>query len=220
MGLIDKLTRYFFLMLAFIVLIGFNHKVSYAQDYWTTYQAGPILKVASARMTSNSEEVLVPADDAEIGYQFGGFFRMNVDKIYVQVETLYSKIQTQLVFLNYDDIQGFNPRAEFEFNTLEFPINIGYRIGNLRLQTGPSISTLISGNRSFLNEIENITSEYNRVSLMWHMGVGGDFDRFMVDVRYEAGLSKTGESLSNLLGRDFVPRQRLWVVSVGLNFLR
>ncbi len=210
--------KHFFKLLILFTLVALNHESALSQ-YWTLYQAGPIVKVASARMTSDSDQVLVPADGGEIGYQFGGFFRINVDRIYVQAEALYSKIQTQLVFLNYDDIQGFNPRAEFEFNTLEIPVDIGYRIGNLRLHTGPSISTLISGNRSFLNEIENVTSEYNSSGLMWHLGIGGDFDRFIVDVRYEAGLSKTGESLSNLLGRDFVPRQRLWVVSVGLNFL-
>lgn len=171
-------------------------------------------------MSTNSDLVLVPADGGEVGYQFGGYFRINVDRIYVQTEVLYSKIQTQLVFLNYDDVQGFNPRAEFEFNTLEIPIHIGYRIGNLRLHSGPSISTLLSGNRSFLNEVENVTDAYNRSSILWHFGIGGDFERFVVDINYETGLSKTGESLTNLLGRSLVPKQRLWVVSVGLNLMR
>ena len=199
--------------------MAFFHAHMEAQ-YWTRYQAGPILKVANSRMSSNNDQILVPADDREVGYQLGGFFRVNIDRIYVQTEVLFSRVQTQLVFLNYDGIQGFNPRAEFEFNTLEFPISIGYRIGNLRFHSGPSISTLLSGNRSFLNEIEGVTSEYNQTNILWHIGIGGDFDRLILDIRYETGLSKTGESLTNLIGREFVPRQRTWVVSVGLNFLR
>ena len=111
-----------------------------------------------------------------------------------------------MVFLNYDDIQGFNPRAKFEFNTTELSVDIGYRIGNLRLHTVPAISTLISGNRSFLNEIEQVTSEYNQTNLMWYFGIGDDFERFIVDLRYEVGLNKTGESLSNLLRQEFIPR--------------
>ena len=55
---------------------------------------------------------------------------------------------------------------------------------------------------------------------MWHWGIGGDFERIFVDIKYESGLSKTGESLSNLIGREFVPKQRQWVISVALNLLK
>lgn len=191
-----------------------------AQTYWTEFQGGPVLKVVSAKMNISSDLVDIPAAESEVGYQFGGFFRINIDNIYVQPELLYSKIKTQLSFLNYDGIDGFNPRADFEFNTIELPINIGYRIGNLRLEMGPSFSILVSGDRSFLNEIQSITSEYNRSNMFWHWGIGGDFQRISVDLKYETGLSKTGESLSNLLGVDFVPRQRQWVFSIALNLLR
>ena len=201
--------KYFFQITSVLMLCIATCNDLQAQDYWTRFQAGPMIKVASARMSTNSDLALVPADGGEVGYQFGGYFRINVDRIYVQAEVLYSKIQTKLVFLNYDDIQGFNPRAEFEFNTLELPIHIGYRIGNLRLHSGPSISTSLSGNRSFLNEIDNVTDSYNSTTILWHFGIGGDFERFIVDVNYESGLSKTGESLTNLLGRALVPKQRL-----------
>ncbi len=190
------------------------------QTYSTDHQAGAILKVVSARMNINSDLVSTSNTESEVGYQFGGFYRINVDRIYLQPEVLFSKIQTQLVFNDYTGISGFNPLAEFEFNTLEVPINIGYRIGNLRLMMGPSFSILLSGERSFLNEVEQVTSEYNRSNFMWHWGIGGDFDRILIDIKYESGLSKTGESLSNLIGRDFVPKQRQWVFSVALNLLR
>ncbi len=207
-------TRTFFIIS--LVLTVFNSR---AQEYDTWFQAGPQLKVVSARMTIESELVNTSDIESEIGYQFGAFFRVNIDKIYVQPELLYSTIQTQLVFQDYDDIPGFNPQANFEFNTLEVPIDIGYRIGNIRLNTGPSFSFLISGERSFLNEVEKITDDYNRVNMLWHFGVGGDAKRFMFDVRYEFGLSKTGESLSNIIGTEFIPKQRQWLFSVGYNIL-
>ncbi|OEK01050.1 hypothetical protein BFP97_05800 [Roseivirga sp. 4D4] len=191
-----------------------------AQVYSTDHQAGAILKIVSARMNINSELVSTSSTESEVGYQFGGFYRVNIDRIYVQPELLFSKIKTQLVFNDYNGVSGFNPLAQFEFNTLEVPINIGYRIGNLRLMMGPSFSILISGERSFLNEVQKVTSEYNRTNFMWHWGIGGDFQRIFIDIKYESGLSKTGESLSNLIGREFVPKQRQWVFSVALNLLR
>lgn len=190
------------------------------QSYSIDHQAGAILKLVSARMNISSDLVSTSSTEAEVGYQFGGFYRINIDKIYVQPEVLFSKIKTQLVFNDYNGVPGFNPMSQFEFNTLELPLNIGYRIGNLRFMMGPSFSILLSGERSFLNNIEKVTSEYNQTNFMWHWGIGGDFERIFVDIKYESGLSKTGESLSNLNGREFVPKQRQWVISVALNLLK
>ncbi|OEK04451.1 outer membrane beta-barrel protein [Roseivirga misakiensis] len=189
-------------------------------SYSTDYQAGAKIKLVSARMNISSELVSTSDASSEVGYQFGGFFRVNINKVFVEADLLYSKIKTQLVFNDFDGIVGFDPLAEFEFNTIEIPLSIGYRIGNLRLFMGPSISNLVSGQRSFLNEIEKVTDEYNRTNLMWHWGIGGDFQRIFIDINYESGLSKTGESLTNLIGREFIPRQRQWVFSVALNLLR
>ncbi len=206
--------------LLFILIMMSMSSVVLAQVYSTDHQAGAILKIVSARMNINSELVSTSSTESEVGYQFGGFYRVNIDRIYVQPELLFSKIKTQLVFNDYNGVSGFNPLAQFEFNTLEIPVNIGYRIGNLRLMMGPSFSILLSGERSFLNEVEKVTSEYNRTNFMWHWGIGGDFQRIFIDIKYESGLSKTGESLSNLIGREFVPKQRQWVFSVALNLLR
>lgn len=202
------------LLIVFTVLLA---SLVHGQQYRTDRQAGAILKVVSARMNIKSDLVSTSNTESEVGYQFGAFYRVNIDRIYVQPELLFSKIKTQLVFNNFDGIDGFNPLAQFEFNTIELPVHIGYRIGNLRLMMGPSFSILLSGDRVFLNEIEQVTSEYNRSNIMWQMGIGGDFHRLFIDIKYEAGLSKTGESLSNLIGREFVPNQRQWVLSVALN---
>ncbi|MFY0594516.1 outer membrane beta-barrel protein [Roseivirga sp.] len=208
---------YAFVILIFLFPILVNGQ---SYGYSTEYQAGAKLKLVSASMNINSDLVSTPDAESEVGYQFGGFFRINVNKVYIEAELLYSKIKTQLVFNDFDGVVGFDPLAEFEFNTIEIPLSIGYRIGNLRLFMGPSLSNLVSGQRSFLNEIEKVTDDYNRTNLMWHWGIGGDFQRVFIDINYETGLSKTGESLTNLIGREFIPKQRQWVISVALNLLK
>ena len=201
---------------SFIVLVASQ---TYAQQYDTWYQAGPKFKLVSSRMTIDSDKVKTSESESEIGYQFGGWFRVNIDKIYVQPEVLYSTIKTQLVFQDYQDVPGFNPRADFEFNTLEIPVDIGFRAGNFRMNTGPSLSLLLSGQRSFLNEVEKVTDKYNKVNMLWHFGVGADAKRITLDLKYEFGLSKTGESLSQIIGTDQIPKQRQWIFAVGFNLM-
>lgn len=205
--------------LVIILICGFLVQLTAQEQYNRFYQAGPLLKVVTAKMKLDSDEIDLSEGGSEVGYQFGVFARANVQGVFVQTSVLLSKIKTELVFVNYDDVQNFNPRADFEFNTLELPVDIGYRIGNLRLQMGPTFSFLLSGERSFLNEVEKVSDDYNRSNMMWHFGLGGDFDRFVIDINYEFGLSKTGESLNQLLGRDYVPKQRQWVIGLGVNFL-
>jgi len=191
----------------------------FAQSYDTWYQAGLTAKVVSARMTLQSDLVRTSDTEAEIGYQFGLFGRININNVYVEPQLLYSNIKSQLVFNDFGGVPGFDPTASFEFGTLELPLDMGFRFGNFRINTGPSLSFLLSGKRAFLNDVEKVTEEYNSVNMFWHFGLGGDFDRVMIDLKYEFGLSKTGESLSNLLGTDLIPRQRQWIFSIGLNFL-
>ena len=213
----NKLKRVFLIFAILLLPIGLSAQT---YTYTTDYQAGIVLKVVSAKMDISSDLVSTSDTESEVGYQFGGFFRINVNEVFVQSEVLFSKIRTQLLFNDYDGIQGFNPLAEFEFNTIEVPVSVGYRIGNLRLMMGPAVSMLVSGQRSFLNEVNKVTSDYNRTNLTWHWGIGGDFQRVFIDLKYESGLSKTGESLTNLIGREFVPKQRQWVFSIALNLLR
>lgn len=189
------------------------------ERYSTWWQAGPIVKLMSARMNIDSDLIDLSAAEAEVGYQFGAFARINVQNVFFQPQVLIAKTRSQLVFKDYDGVTGFNPRADFEFNTINIPVDIGFRFGKLRAFMGPNLSLLLSGERSFLNEVENTSEQFNRSGVLWHFGLGGDFDRFSFDVQYESGLSKTGESLSLLLGREFVPRQRQWVFSLALNLL-
>lgn len=189
------------------------------QEYYTWYQAGLTAKMVSAKMTIDSDLVSLSNTESEIGYQLGVFGRINIENVYVEPQLLFSNIKSQLSFQNYGGVSGFDPLANFEFRTLEFPVDIGMRFGNFRINTGPSLSLLLSAQRSFLNDLDRVTTDYNRLSILWHFGIGGDFDKLMIDLKYEFGLSKTGESLSNLIGSEFIPKQRQWVFAIGFNFL-
>ena len=115
------------------------------QDYDTWYQAGLTAKIVSARMSIQSELVSTSDTQSEIGYQVGLMGRVNIGNIYVEPQLLFSTIKTQLVFKDYGGVLGFDPEASFEFNTFELPVDVGIRFGRFRMNTGPTLSLLLSG---------------------------------------------------------------------------
>jgi hypothetical protein len=192
-----------------------------AQDiYEVNYKAGPIIKVINPKTSIESDNVRIPEDGNEVGYQFGGFLRLQVNNVYFQPELLFSTIQSRVEFLNYQGISGFNPAADFEFNTLELPMAIGVNIGNFRIDGGPGFSVLLKGSEIFLQEDSDVTEEYNNISLLWRLGAGIDINKVSLDFKYEFGLSKTAESLERIIGRDSLPRQSQLVFSVAYSLVK
>tara|TARA_R110001592_G_scaffold65325_4_gene200564 strand:- start:2273 stop:2938 length:666 start_codon:yes stop_codon:yes gene_type:complete len=206
--------------IAIIVLIG-SFSFCSAQDiYDVTYKAGPVVKVVSPKIRIDSDYVRIPEEGNEIGYQFGFFTKIRVNNVYFQPELLIATAQNRIDFLNYNDVNGFNPSADYEFTTLEVPVSIGVNIGNLRLDTGPGFSLMLSGNEYFLNEKYNVTKDYNQMTVLWRVGLGVDINNLLLDFKYEFGLSKTEESLGRLIDRELVPRQSQLVFSVAYSILR
>jgi hypothetical protein len=211
---LQKLIIYVVLFLGFI-------QISEAQgDYEQRILAGPIVKIISPKTKIDSNNIRISEEGNEVGYQIGGFLRLKVNNVYFQPELLFSTIQSRIQFLDYQNVAGFDPSADFEFNTLELPFSIGVNIGNLRLDGGPGLSILLKGNEFFLQENKNVTNDYNQLSLLWRIGAGIDIQKISFDFKYEFGLSKTAESLQRIVGRDQLPSQSQLVFSVSLSLLK
>lgn len=206
--------------LAILLLICFAVSAMGQGRYETYYMAGPVLKVVQSKFKFESNVVNVPESEPEIGYQIGAFLRARVNNLYVQPELLLSKTQNQLIFPDYDGVSGFNPKADFEFTSLNIPLDIGFYIDNFRIESGPAISVLLEGKQFFLNEELDITDDFNKVTLQYNIGVGLDLNNVLIGVNYEFGLNKTGESLRQLVGPNFRPSRSNLVFSIGLVLYR
>ena len=216
-----KLKKIIFRGWVVIALLIGSFSLCYGQDiYDVSYKVGPVFKIVSPKIRIDSEYVRIPEEGNEIGYQFGLFTKIRVNNVYFQPELLIATAQNRLDFLNYNGVNGFNPSADFEFTTLEIPVSIGVNIGNLRLDTGPGFSLMLSGNEYFLNEKINVTQEYNQLTILWRLGLGVDINNLLLDFKYEFGLSKTEESLARLIERELVPRQSQLVFSIAYSILR
>lgn len=215
--------RHRFLIKGFICFalgVAFISNGQAQNDYEQKLMAGPIVKVISPRIRIESEDVRIPEEGNDVGFQIGGFLRHKVNNVYIQTELLFSATQSRIQFLNYEGVSGFNPAADFEFNTLELPLSIGVNIGNLRLDGGPGLSILLKGNEFFLKETKNVTGDYNQLSILWRIGAGIDINKLSLDFKYEFGLSKTAESLERIIGRNQLSRQGQLVFSVSLSLLK
>ncbi|WP_339607310.1 outer membrane beta-barrel protein [uncultured Roseivirga sp.] len=216
-----KLKKIIFRGWVVIALLIGSFSLCYGQDiYDVSYKVGPVFKIVSPKIRIDSDYVRISEEGNEIGYQFGLFTKIRVNNVYFQPELLIATAQNRLDFLNYNGVNGFNPSADFEFTTLEIPVSIGVNIGNLRLDTGPGFSLMLSGNEYFLNEKINVTQEYNQVTILWRLGLGVDINNLLLDFKYEFGLSKTEESLARLIERELVPRQSQLVFSIAYSILR
>tara|TARA_R110000796_G_scaffold252637_1_gene389636 strand:+ start:75223 stop:75888 length:666 start_codon:yes stop_codon:yes gene_type:complete len=216
-----KLKKIIFRGWVVIALLIGSFSLCYGQDiYDVSYKVGPVFKIVSPKIRIDSDYVRIPEEGNEIGYQFGLFTKIRVNNVYFQPELLIATAQNRLDFLNYNGVNGFNPSADFEFTTLEIPVSIGVNIGNLRLDTGPGFSLMLSGNEYFLNEKINVTQEYNQLTILWRLGLGVDINNLLLDFKYEFGLSKTEESLARLIERELVPRQSQLVFSIAYSILR
>ncbi len=207
-------------LLPVLILLCFTVQALGQDRYETFYAAGPVLKVVQSKFKFESNVVNVPEAEPEIGYQIGAYLRARVNNLYVQPELLLSKTQNQLVFPDYDGVMGFNPKADFEFTSLNIPLDIGFFIDKFRIKSGPAISVLLKGKQFFLNEELDITDDFNSVALQYHIGVGLDLNDVLIDVNYEFGLNKTGESLRQLVGPNVRPSRSNLVFSVSLVLYR
>ena len=189
------------------------------QLYEVSYKVGPTLKLVKPNVKVNSDFVRFAEEGNENSFQFGVFGRVRVNNIYFQPELLLGSSQHRLEFLNYNNVNGFHPNADFQFTSFELPVPIGVHFGDFRINTGPEYSFLLKGEEFFLDEKRDVTTAYNTISVLWQFGIGLDLSNFLIDIKHEIGLSKTEETLNRLIEREMVAKQNQLVFSVGYAFL-
>ncbi|WP_114751380.1 porin family protein [Pleomorphovibrio marinus] len=146
-------------------------------------------------------------DDSKMGYHVGAFARINLPVLFIQPELLYTNTggSFQDNSFNYD----------VSFDRLDVPIMVGINFaGIFRLQAGPIASYMIDSKmtssgggtqNTFFPPKEEFTFGYQA-------GVGLDIGNFLLDLKYEGGLT------NSVNGFDDVPtdqRQNQLILSLG-----
>ncbi|MCL5129765.1 MULTISPECIES: outer membrane beta-barrel protein [unclassified Algibacter] len=112
--------------------------------------------------------------DRNVGYHIGLFGKIG-DKLYLRPEIVYTKTKS-----DYDD-------DSFEMQKLDAPILVGLKIlGPVSVFAGPSFQYILD------TEFEGVTIEDIKedFSVGLNFGVGLNFKKVGIDLRYERGFSK------------------------------
>jgi hypothetical protein len=155
--------------------------------------------------------------DAAFGFHAGAFLRITFAGLYLMPEVVFASTT-----YDYDVTVGSNPSEVLkqQFNKLNIPLLVGFHLGPVRINAGPSASILINSPAALIED-PNFTDLYRSATFGYEAGLGVDlFKRLAIDLRYGGSLSKKfGESV-NIGSQTFNldDREPSFMLSLGFMF--
>lgn len=155
------------------------------------FTLGPRVAITSTNLDIRENVADVKSGDAEFGFQYGAFARVKVPIVglYVQPELLFSKTEST--------VTTNTSTVDLSFNRVDVPVMIGGKLGPLRINAGPSFSFLTSAESDVAGTVTDIKDNYSDTTVGFQAGIGVDFLKFVIDLKYEGSLSERfGESIT------------------------
>jgi hypothetical protein len=171
-------------------------------------------------LTSGTTSYTVDAlTTAKYGFNGGLFMRLTILGIYVQPELLFD------TRTNEYNVTKLGPTpvttiAKQSFNKLDIPVMLGFKLGPLRLNAGPSASILINSPKDIINS-PDYKGMYSKMTVGYQAGIGLDLLKTLTfDIRYEGSLKKYQNQIQNLAGTsvNLDDRANAFIFSLGLFF--
>lgn len=182
----------------------------------------------------NKPTVSFEPSSYDMGFHFGAFARIKVAMIFVQPELIFSQTNANI---NVKP-DGFDAEAaadkvlssNIKYNNFDVPVLVGVKLGPAHFCVGPVAtfklnSSIDDQTKKILEEIEreediNVFTATKNATFGAQVGTGLTlFDKLTLDVRYEFGLSKLGESVT-IGDQEFKTdqRQNQFIGSIGWMF--
>lgn len=158
---------------------------------------------------------------AKYGFHGGAFVRLTLFGVYVQPELLFSTRTNQYTVTNVtNEASPVAYIAKQNFNKLDIPVMVGFKLGPIRLNAGPAASLLINSPKDLITN-PDYKNNYNKLTFGYQAGLGFDLlGRLTFDVRYEGSLKKYQNQIQSLTGTKYNldDRPNAFLFSVGLMF--
>jgi hypothetical protein len=201
---------------AFIVLPAFSQfKFGIKAGVSTTNLSMATLKTLTSGTTTYTVDALTTA---KYGFHGGAFFRLTLLGIYLQPELLFSTRTNEYTVKNVGT--PASSIVKQNFNKLDIPVMLGFKLGPVRLNAGPSASLLINSPKELIDS-PDFKNMYSRMTIGYQAGVGLDILKTLtIDLRYEGSLKKYQNQIENLAGTkvNLDDRANAFLFSVGLMF--
>jgi hypothetical protein len=183
----------------------------------TTSLSMPTIKTVTSGTTSFTVDGLTAA---KYGFHGGVFVRLTFFGVYIQPELLFSTRTNEYTITNVQTTAA--TVAKQSFNKLDIPVMLGFKLGPLRLNAGPSGSLLINSPKDIITN-PDFKNNYNRMTIGYQAGLGFDLLNFLTfDLRYEGSLKKYQNQIQSLVGTktkyNLDDRPNAFLFSVGIMF--
>jgi hypothetical protein len=168
--------------------------------------------------SSNTSYTIDALEEAKYGFHGGIFFRLTLLGIYVQPELLFATRTNEYTVTNVQTSAATIVKQNF--NKLDIPVMVGFKLGPVRLNAGPAASLLINSPKELITDTD-YESVYSKMTIGYQAGVGLDLLKTLtIDLRYEGSLKKYQNQIENVAGTTFNldDRPNAFLLSLGLMF--
>lgn len=155
--------------------------------------------------------------DEKVGFLGGLVIQMRFNKFIIQPEVLFNTNKVNYVIRNQNFSLADSLLSE-SYNNLDIPLMLGFKSNILRLNAGP-VAHIHLSSTSDLFDISGYEQQFNKFEYGWQAGIGIDFWKIMIDLRYEGNFSKFGDHIS-IDGKkySFSERPARLIGTIGLLF--
>lgn len=165
---------------------------------------------------NDAEAFRLKIDDAKYGIHIGFFLQAKTNAVFVQPEILFN---SNTINYQIEDIATGDLRILDEtYQNLDIPLIVGFRAGPLRLGGGP-VGHLAISSSSDLFDLDGYDQNFKNMTWGWQAGLGLDFWKLHIDLRYESNLSNFGDHLT-FFGEqyEFDDKPSRIIASLGISF--
>jgi hypothetical protein len=154
-------------------------------------------------------------EKARYGYHGGIFLQIQAGGFFIQPEALYNSTTVEY---RIDEIPSGEQIFTDSYRTIDFPIMLGLKSGPIRLGGGPVAHLHFEGNSGF-GDYDGFDPLLDDLTWGWQAGVGLDFWKLHIDLRYEGNFTKLGDHIT-FFGRefDFATNNNRLLASLGFSF--
>lgn len=174
---------------------------------------------SQVKINETVEGLRITTGDNTFGYHLGLYSQFIIkDKFVIMPEALFSSSGGEI---DLSDGTSVSEIWNLSFNRIDFPLNVGLKFLKVfRINAGPYASVLLSADARNANINQDVKDNYKNMMWGYQAGLGVDFWRLAVDLKYEGSFESAHEKsyvvpgTDKSLNPDVRPDQ--WILSVGI----
>ncbi len=159
-------------------------------------------------------------EHARYGLHAGIFVQMQMGGFFIQPEVLFNSASIDYKVTNLLDPGVPSDIIRDNYRNLDFPLILGLKSGPVRLGGGPVGHYFLSSDGDLNNgNYPGFIPRFEDFTWGWQAGVGLDFWKLHIDLRYEGNFSKLGDHIT-FFGKsfNFSTNDNRLIASLGLSF--